>query len=81
MRLPAPNGKIVHAALKIKGAMVMLVDEMDVNAGEVADRSSKSPKSLKGTPVTIHMTVVERATLADMIEDEIKEAAQKAMGG
>jgi PhnB protein len=50
MRIPAENGKLMHAAVQINGAMVMLVDEMP-QWGVV------SPKTLKGSPVTIHLYV------------------------
>ena len=63
MRLPGPDGKIMHACVSINGSSVMLVDEYP-------DMGSVSPKTLKGTPVTIHLIVddvdayVERAVAA-----------------
>jgi PhnB protein len=50
MRLPGKDGKLMHAAVQIRGAMIMLVDEMP-------EWGALSPKSLKGTPVTIHLYV------------------------
>jgi uncharacterized glyoxalase superfamily protein PhnB len=50
MRLPGKDGKLMHAAVQIRGAMVMLVDEMP-------EWGALSPKSLNGTPVTIHLYV------------------------
>src|SRR5262245_56050535 len=50
MRMPGKDGKIMHAAVQIRGAVVMLVDE-NPQWGVV------SPKTLKGTPVTIHLNV------------------------
>jgi PhnB protein len=50
MRMPGKDGKIIHAALQINGAPVMLVDEFP-------KMGNASPITLKGTPVTIHMTV------------------------
>ena len=50
MRLPGKDGKLVHAALEINGAAVMLTDE-NLQWG------SRSPLALKGTPVTIHLMV------------------------
>ena len=50
MRMPAPNGKIMHACVKIGNSPVMLVDEMP-------EWNALSPKSLKGSPVTIHLAV------------------------
>lgn len=49
-RLPGPGGKLMHAMIRINGAAVMLVDEMP-------DWCSFGPKSLKGSPVTIHLYV------------------------
>ena len=49
-RLPGPQGKIMHAMIRIEGSAVMLVDEMP-------EWGALSPKSLKGSPVTIHLYV------------------------
>lgn len=63
IRLPGPDGKIVHACVSINGSSVMLVDEFPAMGGT-------SPKTLKGTPVSIHLIVddvdafVERAVRA-----------------
>jgi uncharacterized glyoxalase superfamily protein PhnB len=51
MRLAAPHGKIIHAAIRIGDSMVMLMDEMEDCGGAI------SPKGLKGTPVSLHMMV------------------------
>src|SRR3954462_13618333 len=52
LRLPGPDGKIMHACVSINGAPVMLVDEMK-------EWGALSPKSLGGTPVTIHLSVAD----------------------
>jgi uncharacterized glyoxalase superfamily protein PhnB len=63
MRLPGPDGKLLHACVSINGSSVMLVDEFPEMGGT-------SPRTLKGTPVTIHLIVddvdafVERAVAA-----------------
>lgn len=49
-RLPGPQGKLMHAMIRIGDSAVMLVDEFP-------DRGSLGPKSLKGSPVTIHLYV------------------------
>jgi PhnB protein len=49
-RLPGPDGKIVHAMIRIGDSMVMLVDEFP-------EMGSFGPNSLKGSPVTIHLYV------------------------
>jgi len=63
VRLPGPNGRLMHAAVKIGDSTVMLADEMP-------EWGSLGPTSLKGSPVTIHLYVedadrfVERAAKA-----------------
>src|SRR4051812_20277061 len=42
VRLPTPNGKILHASVKIGDSIVMLTDE-------VPQMGALSPKTLKGT--------------------------------
>ena len=49
-RLPGPDGKLMHAMIRIEGSAVMLVDEMP-------QWGALSPKSLKGSPVTLHVYV------------------------
>jgi PhnB protein len=49
-RLPGPNGRLMHAMIRIAGSAVMLVDEMP-------EWGALGPKSLKGSPVTIHLYV------------------------
>ncbi len=63
IRLPGPDGKLMHACLSINGSSVMLVDESP-------EYGMLSPKALNGTPVTLHLIVedvdafVERAVTA-----------------
>src|SRR3954468_22383985 len=52
-RVPRPDGKLVHAAVHINGAVVMLNDDFP----EMTDGKSTTPPALGGTPVTIHLTV------------------------
>ena len=49
-RLPGPEGKLMHACVKIGDSMLMLVDEM-------AGCTMLGPRSLKGSPVAIHLYV------------------------
>jgi len=49
-RLPGPDGRLMHAQIRIGDSVLMLVDEMPA-CGTVG------PKSLKGTPVTLHLYV------------------------
>jgi PhnB protein len=50
MRSPMPDGKIGHAQLRIGDSPLFLADEFP-------DYGSHSPLSLKGSPVTIHLSV------------------------
>ena len=50
MRIAEPSGKIGHAEIKIGEALIMLADEYP-------DRGVRSPESLGGTPVRIHVYV------------------------
>ncbi len=47
-RIEGPDGRIIHAAVSIDGATVMLVDENK-------EWGMLGPKALKGTPVTLHL--------------------------
>lgn len=49
-RLPGPDGKLMHAMISIGDSAVMLVDENP-------QWGALGPKSLKGSPVTIHLYV------------------------
>lgn len=49
-RLYGPQGRIMHAMIRIQGSALMLVDEMP-------EWGALGPKSLKGSPVTIHLYV------------------------
>jgi uncharacterized glyoxalase superfamily protein PhnB len=48
-RSPGPDGKLMHAELKIGDSQIYLNDEYP--------GMSESPQSLKGSPVTIHLWV------------------------
>jgi PhnB protein len=49
-RMAGPGGKLIHAQLSIGDSALMLVDEFPEMGGV-------GPKSLKGTPVTMHLYV------------------------
>jgi PhnB protein len=51
-RLPGPDGRLMHAMIRIEGSAVMLVDEMP-------ECGALGPKSLKGSPVTLHLYVAD----------------------
>jgi PhnB protein len=50
MRLAAPDGRIMHASIRVNGAVVMLADVFP-------HMGDHSPRGLGGTPVTLHLTV------------------------
>jgi PhnB protein len=50
MRMPGPDDRVGHAELSIGDSMIMLADEF-------ADMGARSPKSIGGSPVTIHVYV------------------------
>lgn len=49
-RIPGPQGKLIHAMVRIGDSAVMLVDEFP-------EWGSVGPKLLKGSPVTLHLYV------------------------
>jgi uncharacterized glyoxalase superfamily protein PhnB len=51
-RMPGPGGGIMHAQLRIGDSPIMLVDE-------APQWGMLGPKSLKGSPVTIHLYVTD----------------------
>lgn len=47
-RLQGPNGKVMHAAIRIGDSVLMLMDDFP-------EWGSLGPKALKGSPVTLHL--------------------------
>jgi uncharacterized glyoxalase superfamily protein PhnB len=58
VRLPAPNGTIMHACLQIGNSRIMLAEE-------TPKWRSFGPKSLNGTPVTLHLYVEDADSFAE----------------
>ena len=54
MRLPGPDGKLMHGSMQINGCMVMFADEF---GAVCAEHSNAAPPTLGGTPVVIHLQV------------------------
>ncbi len=52
MRLARPDGKVAHAEIEIGGSVIMLADECP-------ERGAKSPQSIGGSPVCLHLYVVK----------------------
>lgn len=69
MRLAGPDGRLMHGAVTINGALLMLVDEMK-------EMGALGPKALGGSPVTLHLHV-ENADAA--IERAAKAGAEVTM--
>jgi PhnB protein len=64
-RVHGPENKIVHAALLLNGAMIMLNDDFP----EMSGGTSMTPTSLGGSGVTIHL----------QFADEVDERFQRAL--
>ena len=56
-RMPGPDGKLMHAMIRIGDSPIMLADEMP-------EWGSLGPKALKGSPVTIHLYVEDADAFA-----------------
>jgi PhnB protein len=68
-RIPGPDGKLMHAMIRIGDSPVMLVDEFP-------QWNSFGPKALKGTPVTIHLYVED---VDAVVGEAIEAGAQVVM--
>jgi PhnB protein len=56
-RIPGPDGKLMHASVRIGDSTVMLVDE-------APQHGMPGPKSLNGSPVIIHLYVDDADAVA-----------------
>lgn len=65
-RMPGSDGKIMHASIRIGDSVIMLNDEMP-------EWNTFGPKSLKGSPVTIHLYVED----ADAVFEQAVRAGAK----
>ncbi len=74
MRMPGPDERVGHAELSIGDSMIMLADEFP-------DMGVRGPKSIGGSPVTIHvyvedvdatvaLAVASGATISRPVEDK-----------
>jgi PhnB protein len=68
MRMPAPDDKVGHAELEIGDSLLMLADEYP-------DMEALAPKTVGGTPVTLHVYVED----ADAVFDRVVEAGAKSL--
>ena len=68
MRMPSPDGKIGHAEIQLGNSVVMLADEFP-------DMGFRSPKSLGGSPVTVHAYVED----VDKVYEKAVQAGAKSI--
>ena len=68
-RMPGPDGKIMHASLRIGDSVIMLNEEMP-------EWGSFGPKHLKGSPVTIHLYV---ENVDAVFEQSVRAGAKATM--
>jgi PhnB protein len=68
MRMARPGDRVGHAELQIGTGVIMLADEFP-------DMDVRGPKSIGGTPVTLHVYVED----ADSVFDRAVEAGAKAL--
>src|SRR5260221_4407963 len=59
LRVPAPQGKIGHAEIKIGDSVIMLADEHP-------EMNARGPRSLGGSPVSIHLYVEDVDAVVDL---------------
>lgn len=55
MRMPGPDGRIMHAEMKLGDQLLYLADDFP----EFTGGRSRAPASLGGTPITIHRYVTD----------------------
>jgi uncharacterized glyoxalase superfamily protein PhnB len=60
-RLPGPDGTLLHALVRIGDSNLMLVDESP-------KMGALGPRALKGSPVTIHLSVKDAAATVRQAE-------------
>jgi PhnB protein len=68
MRMPAPDGRVGHAELEIGDSMIMLADEFP-------EMEARGPKTVGGTPVSLHVYVED----VDGVFDRAVQAGARAL--
>ena len=68
MRMPEAEGKIGHAELQIGDSVIMLADEFP-------EMDARGPRTVGGTPVTVHVYVED----VDSVFDRAVQAGAKAL--
>lgn len=72
MRMPAPDGRIMHAEVRIGDSLVYLCDDFP----EMCGGKSRHPKALGGTSGTIHRYVTD---VDGVIQRAVKAGAEVKM--
>ncbi|WP_259782039.1 VOC family protein [Aestuariispira ectoiniformans] len=62
MRIPAPDGRLMHACLWINGSTVIVMDAFP-------EMGAVSPQALGGSPVTLHLIVEDTDSAFDRAID------------
>lgn len=66
MRMAGPDGRVGHAELDVGDSMIMLADEFP-------DMGARGPRTVGGTPVTLHVYV---ENVDEVFERAVKAGAQ-----
>jgi PhnB protein len=69
MRMPMPGGKIGHAELELGDSLIALADEFP-------DMGARGPRSIGGTPVTLHVYVED----VDAVFEQALQKGATALG-
>jgi PhnB protein len=68
MRMPGPEGKVMHAELEIGDSVIMLADE-------APEMNARSPRTVGGTPVSLYVYVDD----VDSVFDSAVKAGARAL--
>ena len=68
LRMPAPDGRIGHAELRLGDSMIMLADEN-------AQMGARGPRAIGGTPVSLHVYVED----SDAVFERAVQAGARAL--
>lgn len=71
LRMDAPDGKVMHAEIKVGNSILMMTSEMEMGP----DMKSQGPLALKGTPVSFMMYVED----VDVAAKKATEAGMKTL--
>ena len=75
--MPAPDGRIMHAEIRIGSSVVFLADDFPEYCGGM----SQTPTALKGTPVTMHRYVANCDAAIKRAQLYVEAGADKTATG